>query len=89
MKNKKSKGRELLQYIQDGYYICNECDAIMDLRGDILVCPDCDYQVKHDDYSYDDYEEYYEEFDEDIPYGCSSCGGPYPYCKTSCKLFDD
>ena len=20
---------------------------------------------------------------------CRACGGPYPYCKTSCKLFDD
>lgn len=23
------------------------------------------------------------------PAGCRACGGPYPYCKTSCKLFDD
>ncbi len=24
-----------------------------------------------------------------MPKGCAACGGPYPDCKTSCKLFDD
>lgn len=24
-----------------------------------------------------------------IPSGCRACGGPYPQCKISCKLFDD
>lgn len=24
-----------------------------------------------------------------IPVGCAACGGPYPYCKTSCPMFDD
>lgn len=24
-----------------------------------------------------------------VPRGCAACGGPYPDCKTSCKLFDD
>ena len=28
-------------------------------------------------------------FDEDIPEGCSGCGGDYPYCMDSCPLFDD
>lgn len=23
------------------------------------------------------------------PAGCRTCGGPYPYCKASCKMFDD
>ena len=23
------------------------------------------------------------------PAGCKACGGPYPYCKASCKMFDD
>ena len=25
----------------------------------------------------------------EIPFGCRSCGGDYPNCKTSCSLFDD
>lgn len=24
-----------------------------------------------------------------IPPGCAACGGPYPQCTTSCKIFDD
>ena len=27
--------------------------------------------------------------DDDIPEGCSACGGDYPNCTTSCPLFDD
>lgn len=23
------------------------------------------------------------------PAGCRACRGPYPYCKASCKMFDD
>ena len=26
--------------------------------------------------------------ENDIPEGCQSCDGPYPNCKTSCKLID-
>lgn len=26
---------------------------------------------------------------DDIPEGCSACGGPYPDCKYSCPLFDE
>lgn len=29
-------------------------------------------------------------FGDDVPpEGCIACGGPYPYCKSSCKVFDD
>lgn len=27
--------------------------------------------------------------DDDIPEGCSACGGDYPHCMSSCSLFDD
>lgn len=27
--------------------------------------------------------------DDMPPAGCKACGGPYPYCKVSCKMFDD
>lgn len=23
------------------------------------------------------------------PAGCRACGGPYPHCKASCKMYDD
>ena len=38
---------------------------------------------EEDDDWYDD------DDDDDIPEGCAACGGPYPQCTTSCKLFDD
>ena len=52
------EGIELIEYLNRGYAICNECGALMERR-------------------------------EDPPAGCRACGGPYPNCKLSCKLFDD
>ena len=26
--------------------------------------------------------------ESDMPFGCRACGGPYPDCTTSCKMFD-
>lgn len=98
----KPEGIELMRYLDDGYAICNQCGAIMDRREDpkggcdIYACPSCGWEVDVMDYEYEDSEE--EEWTEDVltaykgdvpPAGCRACGGPYPYCKTSCKLFDD
>lgn len=48
------------------------------------------------EYEYEDDEEVewtssvHKSYGGDIPpAGCRACGGPYPHCKTSCKLFDD
>lgn len=30
-----------------------------------------------------------DETNGDIPFCCIACGGPYPQCTTSCKIFDD
>ena len=27
--------------------------------------------------------------DDDAPEGCLACGGPYPYCKEGCPLFEE
>lgn len=84
---------ELMNYINDGYAICNECGALLDRREDptggcdIFTCPSCGWEIDEMDYEYEDV------FDDDIgdmiPNGCRACGGPYPHCKTSCKLFDE
>ena len=42
--------------------------------------------------SYDNrYENIYssDEDDSEIQFVCTTCGGPWPSCETSCKLFDD
>lgn len=76
---------ELLNSIQEGYFICDKCGSIMNLNdNDQLYCS-CGYTV-----SRDDYDEYYDDEDDDEPpFGCRACGGPYPQCKTSCKMFDE
>lgn len=93
----KPEGMELLKYLNRGYAICNECGAVMDLiegKGDeydIYACPSCGWKVDTDDYEYEDNDnEILEDYAGDMPpAGCRACGGPYPQCKTSCKLFDD
>ena len=94
-------GQELSDLLVRGEAICNECGALMerteDPKGgcDIFVCPNCGWQEDEMDYEYAPDGERPEwapgsgmEFD-DIPPGCLACGGPYPDCKSACKLFDD
>lgn len=98
----KPEGLELVRYLNEGYIICNECGALMDYKEtpegecDLFICPSCGWEVDTMEYEYDYGEErewspnMLRMFGEDIPPdGCRSCDGPYPYCKTSCKLFDD
>lgn len=42
-------------------YDCYECGAVMDVVGDVLVCPKCGHSVDVDDWvtEAEDYEEYY------------------------------
>ena len=98
----KPEGKELLNYLNEGYAICNECGALMDHKDDpsgigyVYDCPSCDYVIDTMEYEYDwgDEEREWtspvlEAYDGDVPSaGCRACGGPYPQCKTSCKLFD-
>ena len=93
----KPEGDELWRCLNEGYPICNECGAIMDRVDDeVYACPSCGWSVDVMDYEYEseDDEEWTEEtlnmFGGDVPpEGCRACGGPYPQCMTSCKLFDD
>lgn len=67
---------------------------------DIYTCPSCGWEIDEMDYEYEDGDEMELVLDErgknclifrnDMPpAGCRTCGGPYPYCKASCKMFDD
>ncbi len=68
---------------------------------DIYACPSCGWEISEWDYEYeskDPFELVYdEETGKDIliprmdmpPAGCRVCGGPYPDCKASCKMYDD
>lgn len=57
-----------------------------------------DYILDNDEEDEDDYNDFYDEDDEDefdrdddskMPECCKACGGPWPKCKISCKIFDD
>nr|DAQ19124.1 MAG TPA: DNA-directed RNA polymerase II subunit [Caudoviricetes sp.] len=89
------EGVELMKYLNDGDAICNQCGALMDRMEDpkggcdIFTCPACKWTIDEMEYEYED-DELLEVNEEDtLPPGCRACGGPYPQCKTSCKLFDD
>lgn len=98
----KPEGSELMDYLNKGYAICNKCGAVMDCEKDpaggcdIYTCPSCGWEVDELEYEYEDQEEMEWMADGlgaikgDVPpAGCRACGGPYPYCKSSCKMFDD
>ena len=63
---------------------------------EVLVCTSCGYSIEISDYDDWKREKEMEEFKEDeddvystMPECCVACGGPYPSCTTSCKIFDD
>lgn len=71
-------------------YFCSECGTKMAKADDeVLVCPQCQHSVdiadyEHEEESFSSAQSYLDE-----PECCRACGGPYPNCKTSCKIFDD
>lgn len=63
------------------------------------ICPKCGKYVRQttvnrhfaEHETYDEYDNYYDSnsYIIDMPEACKACGGPFPNCTTSCKLFDD
>lgn len=92
-------GNKAWDYINRGYAICNKCGAVMEEGDDYTYnCLNCGWSVDQDEYVYDDGDPEPQEwtdqmkkvFGDDIPpEDCIACGGPYPHCKSSCKVFDD
>lgn len=97
------EGQQLIDMLNDGYTICNNCGVVMELLQPvgirtIMVCPECGTKVDREDYEFDFGDSNDDEWSpntttilgEDIPpVGCMACGGPYPHCRLSCNLFDD
>lgn len=69
-------------------YYCPDCLDLYELEEEndgLFVCPMCygKFTTEEAKWIEDNNDT------DDVPSGCAACGGPYPYCKTSCKLFDD
>lgn len=76
-----------------GKWICFECQGAMKKADEfVLVCDDCGHSVDIVDYGHEEETHNslfgYKPYKDDVPEGCSACGGPYPSCKTSCALFN-
>lgn len=59
----KPEGIELIEYLNNGYAICNRCGAVMEQTEDpktgceIYICPSCGLKVDEEDYEYESDEE--------------------------------
>ncbi|NLD50524.1 MAG: hypothetical protein GX660_25565 [Clostridiaceae bacterium] len=85
-----------------GECLCPECGTKMQDIGGLLnlECPNCGAEGYEE---YDElnkrffikiakeysYEEIYSDPVKNEPECCKACGGPFPQCMTSCKIFDD
>ena len=64
------EGMDLLEALNNGEYICNNCGAIMDRKEDpeggcdILVCPNCGEKIDEMDYEYEYDEDNNDDYDD-------------------------
>lgn len=82
-------------------YLCPGCGTMMTYVGGMLdwECPSCgaegcvEYDNVNKEYYIDvaesyNYKDIYADPISNQPDCCKSCGGPYPSCMSSCKIFD-
>ena len=67
------------------YRVCPECGQRLESEdGEHFFCDNCMVTYTDDEVPIKE-----ERYEDDVPVGCRACGGPYPYCKSSCNIFDD
>lgn len=76
-------------------YVCPVCGSTMNITDEetlVVECPCCGSIGSADFDGDEDSVDIWgrdTSSSDDMPEYCNICGGPYPNCKTSCKLFDD
>ena len=63
---------------------CPQCSTTMkySYEDEEFMCPVCGSTYDQNDFDLED-------DDDSMPAGCASCGGPWPDCMSSCKMYDD
>jgi DNA-directed RNA polymerase subunit M/transcription elongation factor TFIIS len=72
--------------------VCAKCGQMIKDNGNtILICTSCGYSTDTEGQNVggNRSNHYLNTREKSAPSGCIACGGPYPYCKTSCPIFDD
>lgn len=63
---------------------CPECGATMrySYGREEFLCPECGYICDQNEIDLED-------DGDSMPAGCAACGGPWPDCQSSCKMYDE
>lgn len=93
------KKMSMFSRIPTGEQYCPDCHKPIIHKKDFWECEICNYSITDDEVldgdgfptkesTYEnDYGAIYSD-EPDIPETCDTCGGPYPDCKASCKMYD-
>ena len=71
------------------YVFCRECEAYMLYNNGHYICKSCGVKLRESTALRKLEKEndiWMEKMIDEIPEGCSACGGPYPDCESSCEL---
>lgn len=93
------KRMSMFSRIPTNIQFCPHCHKPIIHKNNFWECDNCNYSITDEEVENGDgfptmestYENDYGEIynDElDIPEGCEACGGPYPDCKASCRMYE-
>lgn len=70
---------------------CPNCGETMRYSyvEDEFKCFSCGYTMDADDWDYENDVNYIPDDEDEPPFGCRACGGPWPDCVSSCNLMGD
>lgn len=68
---------------------CPDCPQCGETMGYSYIksefkCKVCGYIMDEGDWDYES-----EADPDEIPFGCSTCGGPWPKCQIGCNMYED